>query len=152
MISKNLFDSQEVSTRQQKIKYLFDREMENNLSKLHVLNQSENSKDIIVSKRFWYPRILIEEYRNNDFVKYDIYTTNTSLYFPVSEPHIDLCIVHGIETYSRTLRIFQKKKALKRLLKSRNRAENWKEIVSELSNNIEKIYNNGKTINLNLIK
>jgi|TARA_B100001287_G_scaffold276587_1_gene288022 hypothetical protein len=59
---------------------------------------------------------------------------------------------HGLAVYSRTLRISSKKKAIKKILKTKNRPENYEEIVESLSKKIDSIYLSGKTINLNLIK
>ena len=152
MNQENLFH-QELKTRQEKIKYLFDRELENRPTKLHVHNQNfELDNGIIRTEKFWYPKILLEKYQNNSFLKYDIYNTGSEIYAPLSENHIELCLKFGLDAYSRTLRIYSKKKALKKILKSKNPPEGWEEVKKVLEESIESIYRGGNTINLILIK
>tara|TARA_B100000212_G_scaffold86354_1_gene62924 strand:- start:1071 stop:1529 length:459 start_codon:yes stop_codon:yes gene_type:complete len=142
---------QDVKTRQGKLKYLFEREDQNNGAKKHV-HKTETSSEITCIEKFYYPKILLERYTKNSFVKYDLYNTNSDMYTPVSDEHIELCMEHGLAVYSRTLRISSKKKAIKKILKTKNRPENYEEIVESLSKKIDSIYLSGKTINLNLIK
>ena len=152
MRQRNLFQ-EETKTRQEKIKYLFDREVENRPLKMHICNQNFEGQDFVIkTEKFFYPRVLIERYQNNNFVKYDLFDTGSDIYSPLSESHIELCMIHGLDSYSRTLRIYNKKKALKRILKSKNPPENWEELKNILEYNIQKIYEGGNTINLNLVK
>ena len=137
---------------QRKIQYIFNREKKHNIKKMHHLNQSSNSKDEVFTEKFFFPRVAVEKFQSNKFIKYGIFNTNTELYMPLEESHINLCIKYGISTYSRTLRIFTKKKALKKLLKSKNKPEHFDTIVTNLNAEISNIYKSGNTINLNLIK
>lgn len=137
---------------QRKIQYIFEREKRHNIKKMHVQVHSKNSKDLILTEKFFFPRVCVEKFISNGFIKYGLFNTNTELYMPLEENHINLCIQHGIPTYSRTLRIFMKKKALKKLLKSKNKPENFEVIVENLHSTILSIYQSGGTINLNLIK
>lgn len=152
MSQETLFHN-EAKTRQEKIKHLFDRELENRPHKLFVHNQNFELQDgEIKMEKFWYPKVLLEKYTNLAFVKYDIYNTGSEMYSPLSLEHIELCIKYGIDAYSRTLRIYNRKKALKKLIKIKNPPENWEDIKEDLEKKIENIYSGGNTINLNLIK
>lgn len=139
-------------TRQKKIKELFDRELENNPNKLKEYKVNSDSKDNVKLQQFWFPRILIQRYTHNTQVDYSMHETNTSIYFPLEEKYIDLCLEHGVEPFSRTLRIFRKKKALKKLTKQKTKPEDFEEKVSYLNQVISKIYKSGNTINLNLLR
>jgi hypothetical protein len=152
MNQKILFQ-EETNTRQEKIKYLFDRECENRPNKMHTHNVNfEGQEHVMKSERFYYPRVLLEKYKSNTFVRYNLFDTGSELYSPLSMNHIELCLKYGLDAYSRTLRIYNKKKALKRILKSKNPPENWEELKEILEVKIEQIYSGGNTINLNLIK
>ena len=110
---------QDVKTRQGKLKYLFEREDQNNGAKKHV-HKTETSSEVTCIEKFYYPKILLERYTKNSFVKYDLYNTNSDMYTPVSDEHIELCMEHGLAVYSRTLRISSKKRQLKNI-KNKNR-------------------------------
>lgn len=138
--------------RQLKIKKLFDRELEQNPDKMKEYLVTESSKDLIKIQQFWFPRIMLQKHIQNTSIIYSIYETNSPIYFPLEEKYIDLCLEHGIMTLSRTLRIFKKKKALKKITKQKVKPEGWEERVEQLINSIDKIYNSGNTINLNLLR
>lgn len=138
--------------RELKIKELFERELKQNPNKMKEYLVNENSKDFIKLQQFLFPRIILEKHIQNTHVIYSMYEINSPIYFPLEEKYIDLCLEHDIMTISRTLRIFKKKKALKRITKQKVKPEGWEEKVEQLVNSIEKIYGSGNTINLNLLR
>ncbi|MCH1473921.1 MAG: hypothetical protein L7V85_08400 [Bacteroidia bacterium] len=138
--------------RQNKIEKLFQMELENNPNKMQTFTLADSSKDSIKIHQFWFPRIMIQKHISNSTTVFSMYETNSPIYFPLEEKYIDLCLEHGTMTFSRTLRIFKKKKALKKITKQKTKPEGWEDKVESLVNSIDKIYNNGNTINLNKLR
>lgn len=139
-------------TRQKKIKLLFDRELEQNPNKIKEYKSNQLNENVAKLQQFWFPRIMIEKQIEGLESVYSIYETNSDIYYPLEDKYIELCIEHGVMTMSRTLRIFKKKKTLKKLLKQKSRSEDCELQIQSLNETIQKIYKSGNTINLNLLR
>lgn len=138
--------------RQNKIKELFERELKNNPEKIKEYSLNSDSKDNVRLQQFLFPRILIQKYVFNTTVDYSMHETNTDIYYPLEEKYIDLCLEYGVESFSRTLRIYRKKRALKKLAKQKIKPEDYEDKIQYLNEIISNIYKSGNTINLNLLR
>lgn len=138
--------------RQLKIKSIFESEKRENPSKCKEIIVKDTGSENVKIEKIWFPRLVIEKHTEGSTDIYSMYETNTQIYFPLEERYLDLCLEFGCSVFSRTLRIFKKKKALRKILKQREKPEGWEDKVEELNNSILKIYNSGKTINLNLLR